>query len=48
MYDRDKLHSESGLHVMSDMLDGGGDGIPSGERGVHSHTEVFDLEVSLV
>ena len=48
MHDGDELRLEPGLYIMDDMLDGGGNGIPSGERGVHNHAEVFDLEVSLV
>ena len=48
MYDGDKLHSELGLYITGHMFNGGGDGVPGCEQGVHDNAEVFDLEVSLV
>ena len=48
MHDGDKFCSELSLDIMGDMLNGGGNGVPGGEWGVHDDTEVFDLEVSLV
>ena len=48
MYDRDELCSELCLHIMGNMFNGEGNGIPGCERRVYNHTKVFDLEVSLV
>ena len=48
MHDRDELCLEPGLHITSNVFDGGSNGVVSGEQGVHNHTKVFDLEVCLV
>ena len=48
MHDQDELHSEPSLHITSNMLDGGGDGISSGEWGVYNDAEVLDLQVGFV
>ena len=48
MHDRDKLHLELGLHITGNVLNGGGDGVPGCERGVHDNTKPFYLEISLV
>ena len=36
------------MHITGNMFNGGGDGVPDHERGVHDNTEVFYLEISLV
>ena len=36
MHDGNELCLELGLYIMDDVLDGGGDGVPGGERGVHN------------
>ena len=36
------------MHIMGNMLDGWGDGVPGCEGRVHDNTEVFYLEVGLV
>ena len=33
---------------MGDILNGGGDGVPGCERGIHDNSEAFYLEISLV
>ena len=48
MHNGDELYSELGLDITGDMLDSGGDGITSGEWGVHDYTKTFDLEVCFV
>ena len=48
MYDRDELHLELGLHVVSNVFDGGGNRVMGCERGVHNYAEVLDLQVGLV
>ena len=48
MHNRDKLYSESGLHIMGDMLNGWGDRAPGHERGVHDNAEAFYLEIGLI
>ena len=48
MYDRDELGSEVGLNIMSNVLNGRGDGVVCGKWGVYGHSEVLDLEVNLI
>ena len=43
VHDSNELRLEPGLHITGNMLDGGSDGVPSGERGVHDDAKVFDL-----
>ena len=45
MHDRDELHLESGLHIMSNMFDCGGDEVVGGKQGVYDDSKVFNLEV---
>ena len=48
MHDGNELCLESGLHVTSDVLNSGGDGVMGHERGVYDHTKAFHLQVGLV
>ena len=48
MHDGDELCLELGLHIMSNMFYCGGNGVVSGEQGVHNDTEAFYLEVGFV
>ena len=48
MHDRDKLHSEPGLYIMDNVLNGWGDGILGHERGVHNNAKAFHLKIGLV
>ena len=43
MHDRDELCSELSLHIMGDMFNGGGNGVPGCEWGVYDDAETFDL-----
>ena len=48
MHDRDELCSESGLHITGEGCNGGDDGVPGCEWGVHNNAKALDLEVSFV
>ena len=48
MHDGDELRSESGLYILGDMFNGGGDGVLGGEWGGYNDAQAFDLEISLV
>ena len=48
MHDGDELRLKLGLHITGNVFDGGCDGIPGCEKGVHDDIKVFYLEVSLV
>ena len=48
MHDGDELWSEPSLDIMGNMLNDGGDGVPSGEQRVHNDAEVFYLEIDFV
>ena len=43
MHDRDKLRSELGLHITSDVLDGGGDRVVGCAGGAYDYAKVFHL-----
>ena len=48
MHDGDEFHLELGLHITGDVFNSGSDGVLGCERGVHSDTKMFYLEISLV
>ena len=45
MHDGDELCLESDLHITDNVFDGGSNGIPGSEQGVHNYAEVFNLEI---
>ena len=48
MHDGNKLRSEPGLHITSDVFDRGGNSIVGRERGVHNDAETFHLQIDFV